>query len=140
MNACKKAERTSDIHFSWLPHSNTLHTTLSLRIRKLDQSQHNMALLSKTSWSLPWSATLTLVLLVSTVPGIVVAAAAPAKGSDADRALRGTILEDDATFSDLFPLETVDYIGFACAVAGLILAAGGGIGGTSNSRETFGVI
>ena len=49
--------------------------------------------------------------------------------SERHRSLKGTILADDAMFSDLLPLETPDYIGFACAVAGLMLAAGGGIGG-----------
>jgi uncharacterized membrane protein YfcA len=36
--------------------------------------------------------------------------------------------EDDPVH-DLFPLQTLDYIGFVCAIAGLILAAGAGIGG-----------
>ena len=45
------------------------------------------------------------------------------------RYLKGAILEDDAMFTDLFPLQPTDYIGFVAAVAGLMLAAGGGIGG-----------
>lgn len=37
--------------------------------------------------------------------------------------------DEDAVFPDLFPLQVKDYIGFGCAVLGLMLAAGGGIGG-----------
>ena len=53
-------------------------------------------------------------------------------GSDwkvSERFLKGPILDETAAFSDLFPLELPDYIGFGCAVLGLMLAAGGGIGG-----------
>lgn len=36
--------------------------------------------------------------------------------------------EDDPVH-ELFPLQTLDYVGFVCAIAGLILSAGAGIGG-----------
>ena len=45
------------------------------------------------------------------------------------RFLKVTMMEEDEHFPDLFPLSVSDYIGFACAVAGLMMAAGGGIGG-----------
>ena len=36
---------------------------------------------------------------------------------------------DDETLPPLFPLQKQDYIGFTCAIVGLMIAAGGGIGG-----------
>jgi hypothetical protein len=45
------------------------------------------------------------------------------------RILRGYIIEDGHSIPDLFPLEKMDYVGFACTIIGLILAAGAGIGG-----------
>ena len=41
-------------------------------------------------------------------------------------------LQEGYTFDehdDLLPLTTSDYTGFACAIVGLMVAAGGGIGG-----------
>lgn len=40
-----------------------------------------------------------------------------------------SLLDEDEAIPTLFPFRTVDYIGFFCAVAGLVLAAGAGIGG-----------
>lgn len=39
------------------------------------------------------------------------------------------ILDEDSDLPPLFPLQPLDYAGFACAVVGLMLAAGSGIGG-----------
>ena len=39
------------------------------------------------------------------------------------------ILNEKEPIPDLFPLQTLDYVGFLCAIIGLILAAGAGIGG-----------
>lgn len=47
----------------------------------------------------------------------------------ARRGLKETMFDEERGFEDLFPLEITDYIGFFCAVAGLVIAAGGGIGG-----------
>eukprot|EP00522_Entomoneis_paludosa_P001993 CAMPEP_0172473606 /NCGR_PEP_ID=MMETSP1065-20121228/68941_1 /TAXON_ID=265537 /ORGANISM="Amphiprora paludosa, Strain CCMP125" /LENGTH=546 /DNA_ID=CAMNT_0013231781 /DNA_START=200 /DNA_END=1840 /DNA_ORIENTATION=+ len=41
----------------------------------------------------------------------------------------GSLLDDEEELPSLFPLIWTDYLGFTFAVAGLILAAGGGIGG-----------
>lgn len=38
-------------------------------------------------------------------------------------------IDEDEPLDPLFPLTLKDYFGFSCAVAGLMLAAGGGIGG-----------
>jgi uncharacterized membrane protein YfcA len=48
--------------------------------------------------------------------------------SHPERLLLG-ILDEDEEIPSLFPFRTVDYVGFLCAVVGLILAAGAGIGG-----------
>ena len=37
-----------------------------------------------------------------------------------------SLLDEDEEIPTLFPFETADYIGFFCAVSGLILAAGAG--------------
>ena len=43
--------------------------------------------------------------------------------------LTTSILNEEEPIPDLFPLQTLDYVGFLCAIVGLILAAGAGIGG-----------
>lgn len=95
-----------------------------------------MALSSKDP-PVHWGALLAILLLLA-VPGFIAATPTTDKDDDKEREslfhqphrfLKGNILEDDASFEDIFPLETPDYIGFTCAVAGLVLAAGGGIGG-----------
>ena len=40
-----------------------------------------------------------------------------------------TLFDEDQYIPTLFPLLPLDYIGFTCMIIGLILAAGGGIGG-----------
>ena len=48
------------------------------------------------------------------------------------RLLRNNLDEDvneEDPIPNLFPLQTFDYVGFACTIIGLILAAGAGIGG-----------
>eukprot|EP00523_Entomoneis_sp_CCMP467_P018377 CAMPEP_0168814932 /NCGR_PEP_ID=MMETSP0726-20121227/5937_1 /TAXON_ID=265536 /ORGANISM="Amphiprora sp., Strain CCMP467" /LENGTH=472 /DNA_ID=CAMNT_0008867125 /DNA_START=118 /DNA_END=1533 /DNA_ORIENTATION=+ len=40
-----------------------------------------------------------------------------------------SLLEEDEVLPPLFPFDWTDYLGFGVAVAGLVLAAGGGIGG-----------
>jgi uncharacterized membrane protein YfcA len=40
-----------------------------------------------------------------------------------------SLIDEDEDIASLFPFRPLDYIGFFCAVAGLMLAAGGGIGG-----------
>ena len=94
------------------------------------ETKPNMALLSNKSWLLQ-CITAVLILLVC-----IVAATNNKDGTKDEggfllqhRYLKGAILEDDAMFTDLFPLQPTDYIGFVAAVAGLMLAAGGGIGG-----------
>jgi hypothetical protein len=38
-----------------------------------------------------------------------------------------TLMDDQEPLASLFPLGPSDYIGFACAILGLVLAAGGGV-------------
>jgi uncharacterized membrane protein YfcA len=38
-------------------------------------------------------------------------------------------IHDDTPYKSLFPLSTSDYLGFLCATLGLLIAAGGGVGG-----------
>ena len=45
------------------------------------------------------------------------------------RALTNAAQNANGTHKPLWPLETRDYLGFLCAIFGLIIAAGGGIGG-----------
>jgi uncharacterized membrane protein YfcA len=45
------------------------------------------------------------------------------------RLLKPSILDEAEEIPDLFPLEFLDFVGFACTIAGLVLAAGAGIGG-----------
>ncbi|CAB9529197.1 Sulfite exporter TauE/SafE family protein [Seminavis robusta] len=45
------------------------------------------------------------------------------------RRFLASILDEDEAIPELFPLQLPDYIGFFCAITGLILAAGAGIGG-----------
>ena len=40
-----------------------------------------------------------------------------------------SLLDEEEDIPSLFPFQTLDYVGFFCAVTGLILAAGAGIGG-----------
>ena len=40
-----------------------------------------------------------------------------------------TLFDEDQDIPSLFPLTPLDYVGFTCMIVGLILAAGGGIGG-----------
>ena len=45
------------------------------------------------------------------------------------RRILASLLDEDEPIPDLFPFEPADYAGVFCAVTGLILAAGAGIGG-----------
>ena len=40
-----------------------------------------------------------------------------------------TLMDEKEELAPLFPLSGLDYVGFGCAILGLVLAAGGGIGG-----------
>ena len=44
-------------------------------------------------------------------------------------ASNSTLFNEDQDIPSLLPLVPLDYVGFTCMVVGLILAAGGGIGG-----------
>jgi hypothetical protein len=43
-------------------------------------------------------------------------------------------IQEDAILPALFPLTTRDYIGYLCAIVGLIISAGGGIGGGGKTQ------
>jgi hypothetical protein len=74
---------------------------------------------------------LVLVVPVTTVAAVTLSTTAESQlGEQTDLKNRLlTIMDENQAKDPLFPLEMKDYIGFACAIAGLLLAAGGGIGG-----------
>jgi hypothetical protein len=45
-----------------------------------------------------------------------------------------SLIDDTAPLPPLFPLQPEAYVGLGCAIVGLVIAAGGGIGGGGTKR------
>jgi hypothetical protein len=48
-----------------------------------------------------------------------------------------SMIDETATLPPLMPLQAREYVGFSCAILGLVVAAGGGIGGGGRNDSMF---
>lgn len=80
-----------------------------------------------------WLVASTVTIIAATLLAFsnVTASTVPTKIRSDDRRLSGnSLIDEDEELPSLFPFRwPQDYLGFGCAIVGLLLAAGGGIGG-----------
>jgi hypothetical protein len=80
---------------------------------------------SSNNTKLAWVSGTALVAMIAAAV-VLSQQAAPATN---DWTASSSLINDDASLPPLFPLQPTAYLGLGCAIVGLILAAGGGIGG-----------
>lgn len=82
---------------------------------------------------LAWVSSAALALLIATAIVFSQSAASKLSPSQLEALIQAheqsSLIATDASLPPLFPLLAKEYFGFACAIFGLIIAAGGGIGG-----------